>query len=96
MKNSGLWENQSLNLGSRMRPLRAVLAGFVASALVVGSMGVPAAQAKEVKRKLTAAQKSELRKRGREWCEKNHIRGGAFVVRVEVRNDGKVVCYMKE
>jgi hypothetical protein len=59
-------------------------------------MAVPVADAKSAKKTLTAAQKTELRKKGREWCEKNHIRGAAFIVRVEVRNDGKVICYLKE
>ena len=95
MKNFGLLENQTLDEGSRVLPTKAILAGVIASALIFGSMGAPVADAKTVKKTLTAAQKSDLRKKGREWCMKNYIQGGAFIVRVEVKNDGRVICYFK-
>lgn len=95
MKNSSLSENQSLSEPRRIRPFKALLAGVVASAFITGSMGDAAVEAKSAKKTLTAAQKAELRKKGREWCAKNHIHGGAFIVRVEVKNDGRVICYTK-
>jgi len=95
MKNFGLLENQTLDEGRRVLPIKAILAGVIASAFIFGSMGAPLADAKTVKKTLTAAQKADLRKKGREWCMKNHIQGGAFIVRVEVKNDGRVICYFK-
>jgi hypothetical protein len=96
MKNFGLLENQTLDEGRRVQPPKAILAGVIASAFIFGSMGAPVADAKTVKKTLTAAQKADLRKKGREWCMKNYVQGGTFIVRVEVRNDGRVVCSLKQ
>lgn len=95
MKNFSLLENQSMAGSRRVRRVKAVLAGIIASAFIFGSVGAPVADAKSVKKTLTSAQKADLRKKGREWCLKNHIQGGATIVRIQVKNDGRVICYFK-
>jgi hypothetical protein len=64
---------------------------FVASSQVVA----PGANAKNAKPALSAAKKAEMRKRGFEWCRKKYISGGAYIVRVEIMNDGRVRCWFK-
>ena len=45
--------------------------------------------------KLTDAQKKELRKRGKDWCLKNKIKGTATFSRVEIMSDGRVRCWWR-
>jgi hypothetical protein len=44
---------------------------------------------------MTEEQKKELRRRGLEWCRKNLVHGGGWVVRVEITRDGGVRCWYK-
>ena len=74
-------------------PLRTIFSSLIALGLVVGNIGMAAA--KDVRKTMTAAQKSELRKKALEWCKKNYIQGGAFIVRVEILSDGRVRCWVK-
>ncbi len=77
-------------------PLKIIFSGLIALGLVVGNTGfATVATAKSAKKTMTGAQKAELRKKGREWCKKNFIQGGAYIVRVEIMNDGRVRCWYK-
>ncbi len=74
-------------------PLKVIFSSLIALGLVTGNIGFAAA--KDVRKTMTAAQKSELRKKALEWCKKNYIQGGAFIVRVEILSDGRVRCWVK-
>lgn len=95
MKTFALPRNQTLVKQPHASPLKAIVAGLIASAFVFGSMDAPNPEAKSVRKALTEAQKADLRKKGREWCMKNYIRGGAFIVRIEIMSDGRVRCWFK-
>jgi hypothetical protein len=99
VENFGLPEVRILDEDRFAPPLKVIFAGLVASAFIFGSVGPPVADAKTVKtvkKSLTEAQKAELRKRGREWCMKKHIHSGTSIAKVEVRSDGRVICYVRE
>ena len=99
MENFGLPEEQIRDEDRHALPLKVIFAGLIASAFISGSVGPPVADAKSVKtvkKALTEAQKADLRKRGREWCMKKHIHSGTSIAKVEVRSDGRVICYVRE
>ncbi len=74
-------------------PLRTIFLSLIALGLLIGNMELAAA--KDVRKTMTAAQKSQLRKKALEWCRKNYIQGGAFIVRVEIMSDGRARCWVK-
>ncbi len=76
----------------------------LASAVVAASMmaaftihdDAAAASKKNVRDSLSAKQKSELRRKGREWCKKKYASDGQnYIDRVEIRRDGSIMCYIR-
>jgi uncharacterized protein (DUF2147 family) len=63
--------------------------------LVVVSFAAPMASTPvEAAKKLTKAQRKDLHKRALDWCRKR-IGGGASVEHIDIKSDGKVVCYYR-
>jgi hypothetical protein len=70
----------------------------LAAILAVAGFGAGADAASkkpDVRSTMTEEQKKELRRRGLEWCRKNLVHGGGWVVRVEITRDGGVRCWYK-
>lgn len=81
--------------GSRLAKL--FFSGFIAFGLVIGNadLAAVASTKKDVRKTMREKRKAELRKWGREWCKKKHIRGSAHILRIEVLSDGRVRCWYK-
>jgi hypothetical protein len=52
--------------------------------------------AKDKRSMMSEAQKKQLRARAREYCMKNYVKGLKELDRVEIRSDGKVVCWIRQ
>jgi hypothetical protein len=81
-----------------MPSLKNALISSICAALAVTAipdMSFAAKAAKKDKRSMmTDAQKKELRRRGREWCLKNHAKGSAATIdRIEILTDGSIRCW---
>jgi hypothetical protein len=73
---------------------------FLSILLISGlAMGVTsesfAASKPDRRSKMTEAQKKDLRKRGREWCRKNHAKGNAEIISVDIMTDGSIRCWYR-
>ena len=54
------------------------------------------AASKNKRDSLTPEQKKELRKRGMEWCRNTFRKDGyTHIERVVIREDGRIVCYLR-
>jgi hypothetical protein len=42
---------------------------------------------------MSAEQKKELRRKGREWCIKNHAKGNSTIERIEIMENGSIRCW---
>jgi hypothetical protein len=54
-----------------------------------------AASKPDKRSKMTDAQKKELRKRGREWCRKNHAKGNAEIISIDILSNGSIRCWFR-
>jgi hypothetical protein len=68
---------------------------LLASSIAMLPMTSASLAGKDARSKMTPAQKKELRKRGREWCMKNHIKGNMQFERIEIMSDGRIRCWMR-
>jgi hypothetical protein len=79
------------------RSFAAVLASVFVMDLAAVDVATAANKAKQtVRDRMTAEQKKELRRRAREWCTKKYIHGTAYIDRVQIQSDGRVICYYRE
>ena len=69
----------------------------MAAMLAFPSLPVDAASKskKDVRSTMTEEQKRELRKRGREWCERRYGKH-ANIISVQILSDGTVRCFISE
>ncbi len=73
-----------------------MLLGLALAIFAGSTLALPNASKAGIKRsQMTAAQKKELRRRGREWCMKNHIKGPSTFDRIEIMSDGRVRCWWR-
>jgi hypothetical protein len=75
-----------------MKCLCALLIFGLAASVATESF---AASKPDRRSKMTAAQKQELRKKGREWCRKNHAKGNAEILDIQIMSDGGIRCWYR-
>ena len=63
-------------------PIKLFFSGMIAFGLMLGNadLAAGASTKKDVRKTMSAKQKSDLRKWGLEWCRKNYIRGNAHII----------------
>jgi hypothetical protein len=72
----------------------AACAAFAMTATTQVSFAAKAVK-KDKRSMMSEDQKTNLRKRAREYCNKTYAKGGAFVERIEIQSTGKVICWIR-
>jgi hypothetical protein len=78
-----------------LKSLTVALAAVVATSFMVADVSFAASKKKNVRDSMSAAQKKELRRKAREWCEKKIRNGSDYIDRIEIKSDGRVICYYR-
>ena len=74
--------------------ISTICATFAVTALP--DMSFAAAKVKKDRRSaMTDAQKTELRRRGREWCLKNYAKGNGEILSIDILTDGSIRCWFR-
>jgi hypothetical protein len=72
-----------------------ICTAFVFTAIPEMSFAAAKVVKKDRRSTMTDAQKQDLRRRGREWCLKNHAKGNSQILSIDILTDGSIRCWFR-
>jgi hypothetical protein len=78
-----------------LKTVTAIIATVVAANFLVADISFAASKKKNVRDSMSAEQKKEVRRKARDWCAKKIRNGNSYVDRIEIKSDGRVICWYR-